>query len=178
LTLLLAGLAVAAGVVAQVVTGLGFSLVSAPLLVALEGPRDGFRLNLVLSALINLVLLVSQRHDVRTRDAVRLIVPAALHALWTAITLSYSYSSGDRVGFVQKLSKKGWLCKTNEGGLGMSPGPGRTPQFVLFAVRDGAVARPTPTPIRISTAARTRAATRPAIAAARRPVIRSSSAVG
>lgn len=78
MTLVLAGLAVAAGVVAQVVTGLGFSLVSAPLLVALEGPRDGVRLNLVLSALINLVLLVPQRRQVRTRDAVRLIVPAAL----------------------------------------------------------------------------------------------------
>jgi uncharacterized membrane protein YfcA len=78
LTLVLAGLAVAAGAVAQAVTGLGFSLVSAPLLIALEGPRDGVRLNLVLSALINVVLLVPQRHEVRTRDAVRLIVPAAI----------------------------------------------------------------------------------------------------
>jgi hypothetical protein len=78
LTLVLAALAVAAGAVAQAVTGLGFSLVSAPLLIALEGPRDGVRLNLVLSALINVVLLVPQRHQVRTRDALRLIVPAAI----------------------------------------------------------------------------------------------------
>ena len=78
MTLVLAALAVAAGAVAQAVTGLGFSLVSAPLLIALEGPRDGVRLNLVLSALINVVLLVPQRHEVRTRDALRLIVPAAV----------------------------------------------------------------------------------------------------
>ncbi|MEY2475782.1 MAG: uncharacterized protein QOG87_1097 [Actinomycetota bacterium] len=78
MTLFLAGLAVAAGAVAQAVTGLGFSLVSVPVLVVLEGPRDGVRLNLVLSALINVVLLVPQRHQVRTRDAVRLLVPAAI----------------------------------------------------------------------------------------------------
>jgi uncharacterized membrane protein YfcA len=76
--LALAALAVAAGAVAQAVTGLGFSLVSAPLLVALEGPRDGVRLNLVLSVLVNVVLLVPQRHDVRVRDTARLLIPAAI----------------------------------------------------------------------------------------------------
>ena len=78
MTLLFAGLAVAAGAVAQAVTGLGFSLVCAPLLIALEGPLDGVRLNLGLSALINLVLLVPQWEHVRRRDTVRLFVPAAL----------------------------------------------------------------------------------------------------
>ncbi|MDQ1374120.1 MAG: uncharacterized protein QOJ09_1458, partial [Actinomycetota bacterium] len=77
MTLVLAGLAVAAGAVAQAVTGLGFSLVSAPLLIALAGPRDGVRLNLVLSVLVNVVLLVPQRTHVRRRDVVRLLVPAA-----------------------------------------------------------------------------------------------------
>ena len=78
MTLFLAGLAVAAGAVAQAVTGLGFSLVSVPVLIVLEGPRDGVRLNLVLSALINLVLLVTHRDSVRTSDAVRLLVPAVI----------------------------------------------------------------------------------------------------
>lgn len=78
MTLVLAGLAVAAGAVAQAVTGLGFSLVSAPLLIALEGPRDGVRLNLVLSAIINVVLLAAQRRSVRGRDTLRLLVPAAI----------------------------------------------------------------------------------------------------
>jgi hypothetical protein len=77
ITLALAGLAVAAGAVAQAVTGLGFSLVSAPLLVALEGPRDGVRLNLVLSVIVNIVLLVPQRDDVRTRDVGPQLVPPA-----------------------------------------------------------------------------------------------------
>ncbi len=34
--------------------------------------------------------------------------------LYTFSTLSFSYSKGERVGFVQKLAKKGWVCKTNE----------------------------------------------------------------
>lgn len=84
MTVVLAGLAVAAGAVAQAVTGLGFSLVSAPLLIALEGPRDGVRLNLVLSAIINVVLLAPQRRSVRRRDTLRLLVPAAIATPLTA----------------------------------------------------------------------------------------------
>ena len=84
MTLLLAGLAVAAGAVAQAVTGLGFSLVCAPLLIALEGPLDGVRLNLGLSVLINVVLLVPQREHVRQRDTIRLFVPAAIATPITA----------------------------------------------------------------------------------------------
>ena len=84
MTLFFAGLAVAAGAVAQAVTGLGFSLVSVPFLIVLEGPRDGVRLNLVLSALINMALLVSHRDAVRKADAVRLLVPAAIATPITA----------------------------------------------------------------------------------------------
>jgi uncharacterized membrane protein YfcA len=77
-SLVLSGLAVAGGAIAQAITGLGFSLVSAPFLVALEGPRDGVRLNLVLSVLVNVALLLPQRAHVRRRDTVRLLVPAAI----------------------------------------------------------------------------------------------------
>ena len=43
------------------------------------------------------------------------IVPLVLFTLYTWASLSYTYSSGDRAGYVQKFSKKGWLCKTWEG---------------------------------------------------------------
>jgi hypothetical protein len=33
---------------------------------------------------------------------------------WTALTLTWSYSEGERAGYVQKFSKKGWICKTWE----------------------------------------------------------------
>jgi hypothetical protein len=61
-------------------------------------------------------------------------------ALYTAITLSFNYSTGERVGYVQKLSKKGWVCRTWEGELAMSPLPGVPPQLFPFTVPDEAVA--------------------------------------
>jgi hypothetical protein len=61
--------------------------------------------------------------------------------LWTFATMKFSYSSGERVGFVQKLSKKGWICRTWEGELAMNPVPGSQPQIFPFTVPDEAVAR-------------------------------------
>ena len=53
----------------------------------------------------------------------------------------YAYSSGERTGYVQKISKKGWLCKTWEGELAMTTVPGTAPQIFQFSVRDDAMAR-------------------------------------
>ena len=62
-------------------------------------------------------------------------------ALWTLITLTFSYSDGDRVGYVQKFSRKGWICRTWEGELAMTPVPGSTPQLFYFTVRDNEIAK-------------------------------------
>ena len=69
-----------------------------------------------------------------------LVIPIALLALWTLITLSYSYSEGERAGYVQKFSKKGWVCKTWEGELAMATMPGTMPEIFKFSVRDDSVA--------------------------------------
>lgn len=62
-------------------------------------------------------------------------------ALYTWLMLDvYSYSAGDRAGYVQKFSKKGWICKTWEGELAMVNLPGAMPQIFQFSVRDDAVA--------------------------------------
>jgi hypothetical protein len=45
------------------------------------------------------------------------------------------------VGYVQKFSHKGWICRTWEGELAMSPVPGATPQIFPFTVRDDGVAK-------------------------------------
>jgi uncharacterized membrane protein YfcA len=71
-------LAVAAGAVAQAVTGLGFALVCSPFLVSALGAREGVRLLLVLSAVVNLVVLARDHDGVRRGDLMRLLVPAAL----------------------------------------------------------------------------------------------------
>lgn len=69
------------------------------------------------------------------------LLPVLVFALWAWVTLGYVYSTGNRSGYVQKLSKKGWLCKTWEGELAMAPLPGTmTPQIFAFTVRSDSVA--------------------------------------
>ena len=58
--------------------------------------------------------------------------------LW--LVLSWSYSNGERAGYVQKFSHKGWLCKTWEGELLMMAVPGTIPEKFFFSVRDDKVA--------------------------------------
>src|SRR5262245_52961546 len=69
-----------------------------------------------------------------------LVIVAALVAAYFWVVLSWSYSSGERAGWVQKLSNKGWLCKTWEGELSLVSLPGSTAEKFLFTVRDDAVA--------------------------------------
>ena len=68
------------------------------------------------------------------------IVPVLLFALYTWVALSWSYSNGDRAGYVQKFSKKGWICKTWEGELALVSIPGTMSEKFYFTVRDDAVA--------------------------------------
>jgi hypothetical protein len=63
-----------------------------------------------------------------------------LVAAFTAFTLWYSYSEGERAGYVQKLSKKGWICKTWEGEMAMVTMPGTVAEKFYFTVREDSVA--------------------------------------
>jgi hypothetical protein len=60
--------------------------------------------------------------------------------LYVYIAMTWSYSEGERAGFLQKISKKGWICKTWEGELSLVAMPGAAPEKFLFTVRDEAVA--------------------------------------
>lgn len=82
-----------------------------------------------------------RRHWGKLTLAGVVLVPVALFALWVAITMGYTYSSGERVGYVQKLSLRGWLCKTWEGELQMSNIPGSAPMLFQFSVRSDSLAR-------------------------------------
>jgi uncharacterized membrane protein YfcA len=70
--------AVLVGTLAQSVSGIGFSLVCGPLLVAALGAAQGVRLGLVLSLVLNIVLVVRYRAEVDRHGALRLLVPTAL----------------------------------------------------------------------------------------------------
>jgi uncharacterized membrane protein YfcA len=72
----LAAAAVGAGTAAQAVTGVGFSLVSAPFLVTAYGPREGVRVAILLSVFVNLAGLVREHRRVDVRAGVLLLVPA------------------------------------------------------------------------------------------------------
>ena len=65
-------------------------------------------------------------------------VGASALYLWAAA--NFTYSSGERAGYVQKFSKKGWICKTWEGELAMANLPGAMPELYAFTVRDDVVA--------------------------------------
>lgn len=60
--------------------------------------------------------------------------------LYVWITLNWSFSKGERTGYIQKLSKSGWVCKTWEGEMAMVTMPGAIPEKFLFSVRDDSVA--------------------------------------
>ena len=64
-----------------------------------------------------------------------------LVAGFTWVTLHWSYSDGERAGFVQKFSRRGWICKTWEGELAMVTLPGTVAEKFPFTVRDDAVAQ-------------------------------------
>ena len=64
----------------------------------------------------------------------------ALVAAYVQVALRWSYSDGERAGYVQKFSRKGWICKTWEGELAMASIPGSMPELFAFTVRDDTVA--------------------------------------
>lgn len=57
------------------------------------------------------------------------------------LTLTWTYSEGERAGFVQKFSRRGWLCKTWEGELLLTSMPGAIPEKFEFSIRDDEVAQ-------------------------------------
>jgi len=70
-----------------------------------------------------------------------LLLVAALIAAYFWIALSWSYAAGERAGWVQKFSRKGWICKTWEGEMAMVSMPGSTTEKFFFTVRDDAAAQ-------------------------------------
>jgi hypothetical protein len=69
-----------------------------------------------------------------------LVIAIALVVGYFFVVLSWNYSTGERAGWVQKFSKKGWLCKTWEGELALVTMPGTMQEKFLFTVWDDAVA--------------------------------------
>ncbi|HXG01434.1 MAG TPA: hypothetical protein VNL69_11625 [Bacteroidota bacterium] len=69
-----------------------------------------------------------------------LFIPVLLFVSYTWFVLTWSYSTGERAGYVQKLSKKGFIVKTWEGELAMVSLPGALPEIFYFTVPSDEVA--------------------------------------
>src|SRR5512137_786296 len=74
-----------------------------------------------------------------------LFTPFALIAVLLAgylwLALNWSYSKGERAGYVQKFSQKGWLIKTWEGELTLVAVPGSMPEKFFFTARNDELAK-------------------------------------
>jgi len=66
---------------------------------------------------------------------------AALLAGYLWLALNWSYSKGERAGYVQKFSQKGWMIKTWEGELTLVAVPGSMPEKFFFTVRNDELAK-------------------------------------
>lgn len=82
-----------------------------------------------------------KRHPLASGVSVVVGLPLIVFVLWTTIALNFTYSSGERAGFLQKISKRGWLCKTWEGDLQLTALPGAAPEKFIFSVRSDSVAQ-------------------------------------
>lgn len=69
-----------------------------------------------------------------------LMIPVAGFAAWSFVTLNWTYSEGDRPGFVQKIAIKGYICKTWEGILYNDLQGFRADSFA-FTVRSDSLAK-------------------------------------
>ncbi len=70
-----------------------------------------------------------------------IVLPALLFALYTWASLNWVYSSGERAGYVQKFSLKGYVCKTWEGEIVLVSMPGTQAEKFFFTVQDEAIAK-------------------------------------
>jgi hypothetical protein len=80
-----------------------------------------------------------QRGIGKLRVLLVLVLLVALGAGYFWAMLSWSYSTGERAGWIQKFSRKGWICKTWEGEMAMVSMPGSTSEKFPFTVRESAV---------------------------------------
>ncbi len=74
-------------------------------------------------------------------SGIALAVVVVVLALWSWVSLSWVYSDGERAGYVQKFSRRGYVCKTWEGQMAMVTMPGTLAEKFDFTVREPDVAK-------------------------------------
>ncbi|MGZ8983381.1 MAG: hypothetical protein ACXW11_05430 [Methylotenera sp.] len=70
-----------------------------------------------------------------------ILIAIVLFVFYTWASLNWVYSSGERAGYVQKISLRGYVCKTWEGELILVSMPGTQAEKFFFTVQDNNVAK-------------------------------------
>ena len=81
-----------------------------------------------------------REHKLVTTLVLVIAIPILIFVFWTFIALQFVYSSGERAGYLQKISKRGWICKTWEGDLQLTAQPGVAPEMFAFSTRSDSIA--------------------------------------
>ena len=84
---------------------------------------------------------VLKRHPIAFIVTVLVVVPVFVFTVWAGFALHYTYSTGNRAGFLQKVSRRGWICKTWEGEIQLVALPGASPEVFDFSTRSDSIAR-------------------------------------
>lgn len=83
---------------------------------------------------------VITRHKLLSALTIVIVLPIVAITVWTESALHFTYASGTRAGYLQKISRKGWLCKTWEGEMQLTAIPGSTPEKFVFTTRSDSIA--------------------------------------
>ena len=83
---------------------------------------------------------IIREHKLVTTLVLLIVTPILVFVLWTFVALQFVYSSGERAGYLQKISKRGWICKTWEGDLQLTAQPGVAPEMFAFSTRSDSIA--------------------------------------
>jgi len=70
-----------------------------------------------------------------------IVLLLGLAVLYTWAVLSFTYSDGERTGYILKFSRKGWICKTWEGEMALVTLPGTVAEKFAFTVQDDDIAK-------------------------------------
>jgi hypothetical protein len=83
---------------------------------------------------------IIREHKLVTTLVLLILTSILVFVLWMFIALRFVYSRGERAGYLQKISKRGWVCKTWEGDLQLTAQPGVAPEMFAFSTRSDSIA--------------------------------------
>jgi len=83
---------------------------------------------------------IIREHKLVTTLVLLILTAILIFVVWIYIALNFAYSTSEQTGYLQKVSKRGWLCKSWEGELQLTAQPGVAPEMFAFSIRSDSIA--------------------------------------